>query len=1158
MDAVLKFISELHAIGVSGAGVAEPSCYPALAGLLDEVGNALKPKVKCIINLRNKGAGLPDGGFYTREQFPKGSVDPQDGALPSRGVLEVKPPSDNIDALASTDQVRGYCRRYGLVLTTNLREWLLLKADEKGEPVPAERYSLASAEVDFWAVVGQPQKLAGVHGVRLIKYLKRALLTTAPLRTPGDVAWFLASYAREALSRVEGADIPALGEMRAALEQALGMSFSGRKGEHFFRSTLVQTVFNGVFSAWVIWCRSLPAREKSFEWKQAQWIISVPFIRTIFEELMVPGRLKPLGLVEVLDWTEQTLNRVDRSAFFSQFQEEHAVQYFYEPFLEAFDPALRKELGIWYTPREIVRYQVERVDAVLRTELGITDGLADRNVVVLDPCCGTGTYLVEVLDRIARTLREKGGDALVASDIKEAVRTRVFGFEILPAPFVISHMQLGLMLNTLGAPLGIKEAERVGVFLTNALTGWFPGKRATGLPYPEREHERSEAERVKQGSRVLVVLGNPPYNAFTGVSPEEEAGLVDPYKAGLNLSVKEGGWGIKKFNLDDLYIRFFRVAERRIAEMSGRGVVSFISNHSWITEPSFVVLRRKLLSSFDKFWIENLHGNRKTSEYGPDGATSETIFAVRGFSSGIQQGVATSLWVKRGSDPKKTEVFFRDDIDASKAEERRKQLLDSLSATEFDGQYTPATPSTDNRFSFRPIKVSAVYLSWPKLTDLCAVPPGNGLMEKRGGSLIDIDREALAARMHDYFDKSLSWDEYRSRQSALTEPQAGFDPSGTREKVLAKGNRFDERQLVRYSVRPFDTRWCYYTSVNPIWNRARPTLWDQCFDGNRFILSRVACSKLPEGSPISFCQWLSDDHYLSPDASCFPLHLAPKGSRAEGMEAQARAVPLSQKANLSPTAREYILSHGIPDPDVDRPAAELLWMHVLAIGYSPAYQQENADGIRTDWPRIPLPQERATFEASAALGRRVAALLDTSREVADGICGPGSEQFLRRVGLVSRVGGGDLHPEAGDLELTAGWGHAGKGGVVMPASGRTSKRVLDPAEREAIDACALELGQTPQRLVKMLGGQTLDVFLNDRAYWRNVPVATWEYCIGGYQVLKKWLSYRDKGLLGRALDPQEAREVTAMVRRITSVILLSPALDENYRASRKQHRTLEP
>lgn len=140
-------------------------------------------------------------------------------------------------------------------------------------------------------------------------------------------------------------------------------------------------------------------------------------IRALFEQVARPSALEPLGLVEVLDWTEEVLNRVDRPAFFSRFKDAEAVQYFYEPFLEAFDPELRKELGVWYTPPEIVRYMVARVDSILKYELGIADGLADERVVVLDPCCGTGAYLawrscgeskLPYATRRVRRLRQEG------------------------------------------------------------------------------------------------------------------------------------------------------------------------------------------------------------------------------------------------------------------------------------------------------------------------------------------------------------------------------------------------------------------------------------------------------------------------------------------------------------------------------------------------------------------------------------------------------------------------------------------------------------------------------------------------------------------------------------------------------------------------------
>ena len=217
---------------------------------------------------------------------------------------------------------------------------------------------------------------------------------------------------------------------------------------------------------------------------------------------------------------------MDRASFFANFEEGHAVQYFYEPFLEAFDPELRKDLGVWYTPVEVVKYMVARVDAELRNTLGVADGLADPNVYILDPCCGTGAYLVEVLRKIAETLREKGGDALAGHDLKEAALERVFGFEILPAPFVVAHLQLGLLLQSLGAPLSENKQERARVFLTNALTGWEPVKHPKQLVFREMEEEREAADRVKRDTPILVILGNPPYNSFAGIANmDEERGL---------------------------------------------------------------------------------------------------------------------------------------------------------------------------------------------------------------------------------------------------------------------------------------------------------------------------------------------------------------------------------------------------------------------------------------------------------------------------------------------------------------------------------------------------------------------------------------------------------------------------------------------------------
>jgi len=689
MNSLEAYLKELRDIRSTGAAVAETSFYPAISNLLNEIGKSLKPKVRCVINIANRGAGLPDGGLFTAGQFQKASdAEPKQGQPPERGVLEAKPTSESVEKIARSQQVERYCTKYGLVLVTNLRDFLLLGRGPDGKLAPMEAYRLAADEQSFWAAAAHPQKVAKEHGERFAEYLKRVMLSNAPLVAPQDVAWFLASYARDAKARVELCDLPALAAVREALEESLGMKFTGDRGEHFFRSTLVQTIFYGVFSAWVLWHRQRPGRTDAFNWHEAEWSLHVPFIRTLYHQVASPDRLGPLGLVEVLDLAAAAINRIDRPTFFERFQDEHAVQYFYEPFLEAFDPDLRKDLGVWYTPPEIVKYQVARVDTVLREELGLADGLADPNVVVLDPCCGTAAYLVEVLAKIAETLKAKGGDALLASDLKKAAMTRVFGFEILPAPFVVSHLQLGLLLHRLGVPLSDKKDERVGVYLTNSLTGWEPPREPkTKFLFPELAAERDAADKIKQHARILVILGNPPYNAFAGVSPEEEQGLVEPYKEGLNKPVADGGWGIKKFNLDDLYVRFFRLAERRIAEMSGKGVVSFISNFSYLSDPSFVVMRQRFLSEFDCLWFDCMNGDsRETGKLTPEGKPDPSVFSTEYNREGIRVGTAVCVVVRNAERRKKPIIRYRELWGADK----RADLLASLDKKRFNAAYATA------------------------------------------------------------------------------------------------------------------------------------------------------------------------------------------------------------------------------------------------------------------------------------------------------------------------------------------------------------------------------------------------------------------------------------------------------------------------------------
>ena len=243
--------------------------------------------------------------------------------------------------------------------------------------------------------------------------------------------------------------------------------------------------------------------------------------------------------------------------------------------------------------------------------------------------------------------------------------------------------------------------------------------------------------------------------------------------------------------------------------------------------------------------------------------------------------------------------------------------------------------------------------------------------------------------------------------------------------------------------------------------------------------------------------------------------------------------------NLSIAALSYLNSIGSVDD------APHLFHHAAAVLHAPSYAEENAGGLVQDWPRIPLPANRDVLLKSAALGRQVAALLDTETAV-DRVTAGKPRPELKVLGVVAKVGGGSL--TAAELEVTARWGVAGKGGVCMPGKGKLNARAYTADERTALREGAAALGLDEATALACLGETTFDVYLNDAAYWRNVPAQVWSYTLGGYQVVKKWLSYREKALLGRGLTGREATEVMEMVRRIAALLLLHPALDANYRA----------
>ncbi|HEV2424423.1 MAG TPA: DNA methyltransferase [Terriglobia bacterium] len=319
MTPLENYLRELREIRATGAGVEEESYYAPLAALFNELGKKLKPRVKCLLQLANRGAGKPDGGLFSTEQFEKShDLEPIQGQAPARGAIEVKPTKDDAWVTAEARQVTKYWNRYREVLVTNYRDFVLVGQDAESNPAILETYRLAETEKAFWRAAGSPQAAASKQNDRFVEYLQRVMRHAAPIAAPEDVAWFLASYARDALAGIRDAELTALAAVRTALEEALGLKFEGEKGDHFFRSSLVQTLFYGILPAWVLWSRhNPPASRKRFDWRLTGWSLHVPMISRLFSLIANPHELDVLNLCEVLDWTGAVLNRVDRASFFT-------------------------------------------------------------------------------------------------------------------------------------------------------------------------------------------------------------------------------------------------------------------------------------------------------------------------------------------------------------------------------------------------------------------------------------------------------------------------------------------------------------------------------------------------------------------------------------------------------------------------------------------------------------------------------------------------------------------------------------------------------------------------------------------------------------------------------------------------------------------------
>lgn len=1064
-SAVEEYLARCRTLATSGSATDELSYYTDINTLLRRIGEQIDPKVTTIPEPTAINGAFPDVTIF--EESAKVAVAP----------VEVKPETVALHDLLSREQPKRYAKSFGGgdVLISNLREIAWARLDEHDNLVELDRVVLTTTPLSA-------PRLGPDAGQRLHELLVAVCGRRTTISEPEAVACLLAYQARLISQRIRSVPDPRklLSSVASSMHDALGINVN----DNFFVPTIAQTLVYGLFSVWLE--SSDPI---GFEWVGAQYGMKVRVIQSLYTAVVDPVFISECDLMPQLEATARVLNRVDREKFQADFNL-RAIEYFYEPFLTRFDPELRDRLGVWYTPHEIAEYQVRRIHHHLQNDLGIADGIASDEVLVLDPAVGTGTYLRAVLDKIYSIHRDNGeSEVIAASRTLEAALSRVIGFEILSSALVIAHLHIAHRLEVLGAT--VPPDRRLRIYLSNSLRGWGSGGGTPPtMALPGLEEELKASSHIKAHERVLVMCGNPPYEGFSAAESVEEQSLLSNWILPL-----WPVWGIRKHRLGDLYIRFWRVAVAKIAEQTGRGVISFITNRKWLGGRSFPAMRETIVRQFDHVFIDDLHGDVH-EHYSGDGSIFTTATAV-----GIQRGVAITTLVKTPDAPVNPSAVHIRDLRGS-GDNKRAQLECYGTSQEIDEGFRQHYPTAD--------------LRWKLIDSAAGDAPGideyfdfhlSGVQTVREEAVLHHNKNRLISRMRDYFDRSIDTAAVFRLHPGLSTPHSRYDPPLVRQKLLS-ASAFDESKIVRFLYKPFDERYMYWETKHKLLNEARANLlpaYLQRSSGptsnyvlvpNQLAICAPATARRPGSARPPVTSAVPSFEAVDPNCRVFPLYRPPNGPASADdqtvLELDHESTP---QLNISVCWLRALENLGIETNDDRR--SEVVFFALVAIMYSPEWVSSIGTD-NDDFPPVPLPSNPGDLLEAAQIGLMISRLSDVSVDV-DGVTTGSIQPSLRGIGEPSNP-----PPEVVML------GNRNKGGTYIQADSMVK-----------VDAN---------------GG------------WDNVPPAVWEFSVGGFQVLSKWLGYRhrDRGYIFTHID---LIRFTHLCRRISAILELQPHCDRLYQSA---------
>ena len=915
----------------------EESYYGHLSGFLLDFAHT-KGKTKTQITTLPKAteAGNPDFRVW-------------DGDQNIVGYIEAKKPGENLDVIERSEQLKRYLKTFPNVILTDFYEFRLYRKGEMIDQAFIARASLARK--------GIPPPVENEE--RFFALLEKFFAFSLPkVTTAEQLAKELAIRTRFLRDEVISVEME---QQQKGKGELYGFYETFKKflianlSEKDFADLFSQTITYGLFAA-------RTRSTNGFNRKLAYDLIprTIGILRNVFR-FVSQGDL-PKHMEVMVDDIAEVLNAADASNILHQYfkagKGEDPIVHFYETFLSEYDPATREKRGVYYTPEPVVRFIVRSVHEVLKTHFGLNDGLASREVTLLDPAGGTLTFPAEAIKLAVKEYTEKYGDGGVHKLISEHILPNFYAFELMMAPYAIGHIKISFLLEELGYTM--KDDERFKLYLTNTLD--MEDLSQTTIPGLESLSDEShEAGKVKKNEPILVIMGNPPYSGHSAnknewtekLLKEDTDGAISFYKVdGKPLGEKNPKW------LQDDYVKFLRFAQWKI-QKAGQGIVAMITNHSYLDNPTFRGMRQSLLNTFNEIYTLDLHGNSLKKETTPDGGKDENVFD-------IQQGVSVVTLIKE-KNKKGCNVYVNDLFGLR--EEKHKWL----DKTGFSKKNYEAEKPVSPYYFLKKTNNTGIetYLSWMSIQEIFPVN-NTGIVTKRDGLAIDFNEQKLLNKIEIFRNKRLS-DEVVAETFKL--PLRDKDKWDLRETRLALQKLSTPKNFIReISYRPFDKRTIFYH--DKVVARMVDSLMSHMQNNNiGMVTGRNWGSVGSSTFDLAFCvnNIVDLNFFRRGGTVLYPLYLHnEKAGRKSAIyhltlfEPEAGYGDKGKRPNIAPMVFDML------EKAYDKkPSPEEIFYYTYALLFSNTYREKYSELLKIDFPRIPFTFDYELFSTMCSFGEQL-------------------------------------------------------------------------------------------------------------------------------------------------------------------------------------------